>query len=80
MLANWNAGLAALAPVVEPELGVPASSTPYGSSFAPEDHVPIPRNDLPFGTPDWHGVGTHATRVKKANGDADPKRIVWRAP
>jgi hypothetical protein len=61
LLANWNAGLAALRPIVEPDDGAGAGPD-YGSGFAAGDVVPIPRRDLPFGIPGWHGDGDHATR------------------
>jgi hypothetical protein len=80
LLANWNAGLTALRATIEPEAGVTIDNTNYGSDFTPSDHGPIPRRDLPFGVPDWHGVGSHATRQKLANGDTDHKRITWKAP
>jgi hypothetical protein len=35
--------------------------------------VPIPRQDLPFGLPDWHGQGAHSHR------DGN-KKIIWSAP
>ena len=80
LLANWNQGLAALRAIVEPEVGVAVDNTNYGSNFTPADHEPIPRRDLPFGVPEWHGVGSHATREKLPNGDTDHKRIIWKAP
>lgn len=80
LLANWNQALAALRPVVEPELGTAVDTSNYGTDFTAEDHEPIPRRDLPFGVPEWHGVGSHATRGKLANGHTDHKRIIWKAP
>lgn len=80
LLANWNEGLAALRPAVSPEVGAPADDASYGADFVAADHEPIPRRDLPFGVPDWHGVGTHATRARLDDGSTDHKRIVWRAP
>jgi hypothetical protein len=61
LLENWNAALAELGPRVEPDEGA-AAGTPYGSTFAPGDVVPIPHGDLPFGLPPWHGDGDHARR------------------
>lgn len=62
LLDNWNQAVTALRPVVTPDddqfLG-PA----YGSQFTPGEVVAIPRRDLPFGLPDWHGVGDHGRRV-----------------
>jgi len=80
LLANWNAGLAALRAVVTPEEGSPPDTTGYGSDWVGADHEPIPRRDLPFGMPEWHGVGNHATRAREADGSTDHKRIVWAAP
>ena len=73
LLANWNANLPGLLAVVTPDDGTGQDPAPYGATFRPEDHVPIPRFDLPFGLQDWHGVGKH--------GDRDGnKKIVWTAP
>ena len=73
LLANWNANLPGLLAVVAPDDGAGQDPLPYGATFRPEDHVPIPRFDLSFGLPDWHGVGKH--------GDRDGnKKIVWTAP
>jgi hypothetical protein len=80
LLANWNAGLATLRGFVTPELGTTADLSPYGDDWTPADHEPIPRRDLPFGVPDWHGVGSHATRARQSDGTTDPKTIVWSSP
>ena len=80
LLADWNQGLGILRPVVDGELGVAPDPTLYGSDWTDADHVPIPRLDLPFGVPEWHGVGSRATRGKKSNGSTDHKLIKWRAP
>jgi uracil-DNA glycosylase len=80
LLANWNQGLAALRPLVEPETGVAVDNSNYGSDFTPADHEPIPRRDLPFGMPEWHGVGSHASRARLPNGNTDHQRITWKAP
>jgi len=80
LLANWNEGLAALRPLVEPEAGVAVDNSNYGNDFTPADHEPIPRRDLPFGVPEWHGVGSHASRDRLPNGKTDHKRITWKAP
>lgn len=80
LLANWNVGLALLAGVVTPEVGVSPDPNPYANDWTPVDHEPIPRRDLPFGVPEWHGVGDHATRGRHADGKTDPKTILWSAP
>ena len=50
-------------------------TTPYGATFGAGDSAPIPREDLPFGLPDWHGTGG-ATRSQRS-GD---KIINWTSP
>ena len=77
---SWNAGLTALRELVEPEQAVAPDMTNYGSDWTDADHVPIPRRDLPFGLPEWHGVGSHASRGRESDGSTDHKEIIWRAP
>jgi uracil-DNA glycosylase len=74
LLASWNRALARLRPLVAPDEGEIPDPHPYGTAFQPEDEAPIPRHDLPFGVPDWHGTASsHSTR------DGN-KTIVWTAP
>jgi hypothetical protein len=80
LLANWNVGLTHLRGVVAPEVGVFPNTDPYGNAWAASDEEPIPRRDLPFGVPEWHGAGDHATRGRQSDGKTDPKTIVWTAP
>ena len=74
VLATWNAALDGLRPIVEPDEDGEVSSTPYGSAFTGADEAPIPRFDLPFGMPSWHG--TDAGQSER-NGN---KQIIWKAP
>jgi hypothetical protein len=80
LLINWNEGLTALRGVVEAELEAPPDNAMYGTDWVEADHEPIPRVDLPFGVPDWHGVGSHATRARNSDNATDNKRIIWQAP
>ncbi|HUF61913.1 MAG TPA: uracil-DNA glycosylase family protein [Verrucomicrobiales bacterium] len=80
LLANWNEGLIALRNVVKPEAGAVADNAIYGTDWADADHEPVPRRDLPFGMPEWHGLGSRATRARKPDNSTDHKRIVWAAP
>jgi hypothetical protein len=61
LLTDWNGALASLGVLVDPDddgtVGVP-----YGAAFVPGDIAGIPRRDLPFGLPAWHGMGDHAVR------------------
>jgi Uracil DNA glycosylase superfamily len=80
LLANWNEGLAALRPIVEPEPTIARDETNYGTDWVDGDDEPIPRGDLPFGVPEWHGAGDHATRARKPDHSTDHKGIIWTAP
>jgi hypothetical protein len=81
LLADWNEGLTALRAAVSPEIGVTVDpSFTYGSDWVAADQIPIPRRDLPFGVPPFHGAGDHATRARKDDGTTDHKRIIWKAP
>jgi hypothetical protein len=80
LLANWNDGLTTLRAAVSPETGVAVDNSNYGDDFAAEDYEPIPRRDLPFGVPAFHGDGSRATRAKLDDGSTDHKRIIWKAP
>lgn len=80
LLANWNEGLAQLRAIVQPEVGVAVDDSNYGEDFMDNDQEPIPRYDLPFGVPDWHGVGSHAVRDHLDDGATNNKVINWKAP
>lgn len=80
LLENWNAGLADLRGVVEPEATAEPDPATYGTDWVDADHEPIPRRDLPFGVPDWHGIGSHAERARTADNSTDHRRILWEAP
>ena len=80
LLTNWNAGVATLRGIVQAESGVEIDTSNYGTDFTDDDHQPIPRYDLPFGMPDWHGVGSHAKRGRLKNGKTNNKEIIWKAP
>jgi uracil-DNA glycosylase len=66
LTANWNAALPALRAAITPDEDGVIDATPYGAQFTPEDRAPLPRFDLPFGVPAWHGAGG--------------TRITWTAP
>jgi uracil-DNA glycosylase len=71
--ASWNAALATLSGVVTPDEDGQPDPTPYGLGFTAAQEPAIPRFDLPFGMPEWHGSGSRTKR------DGD-KKIVWTAP
>jgi hypothetical protein len=69
---QWNLVLPQLQAAVAPEHGLTADPTVYGPAFTPADGAPIPRHDLPFGLPAWHGTdGTHSSRERSRT------KIVW---
>lgn len=51
MLQGWNTALAALSPVVTPDVVVPF--VPYGAAFLPTELPDIFIEDLPAGSPPW---------------------------
>ena len=73
LVANWNQALDSLWPIVNADDGVVVDHQPYGATFTDADYLAIPRFDLPFGLPDWHGTGSHAKRD-------GPDKIIWQAP
>jgi hypothetical protein len=75
VLPNWNAQLTALHAAVTPDSAALVDTTPYGATFGVNDVAQIPREDLSFGLPDWHGAGG-GTRSQR-NGD---NIISWTSP
>ena len=75
VLPNWNGQLNALHAAVAPDSAALVDTTPYGATFGVNDVAPIPREDLSFGIPDWHGTGG-GTRSQR-NGD---NTINWTSP
>lgn len=75
VLPNWNSKLNALHAAVTPDKASLVDTTPYGPAFGPGDVADIPRDDLPFGLPGWHGTGG-VTRSQR-NGD---NVISWTSP
>ena len=71
---NWNQQLPSLLAAITPDAGQAPDPAPYGADVAAQDMASIPRLDLPFGIPEWHGSG--GTRSKR-NG---PRSITWAAP
>ncbi|NOZ51816.1 MAG: uracil-DNA glycosylase [Gammaproteobacteria bacterium] len=73
LLTNWNNALDEMRPIIEADDNSVVDPLPYGDTFTDEDYTAIPRFDLPFGLPQWHGVGSHARRD-------GPDKIIWQAP
>ncbi len=73
LFANWNTGIDQMQNIITPDEDGNATFTHYGPAWQDGDLIPIPRYDLPFGIPDWHGIGSRSQR------DGN-NRIVWIAP
>jgi len=74
VIDSWNGALPGMLAAVQPDDGGQPDPTPYADPLGDAVMVPIPRFDLPFGIPGFHGVdGGHSTR------DGNDK-IIWNAP
>lgn len=75
IIPNWNSNISSLANAITPDSNSIVDLTPYSEPLTDQDQSSIPRKDLPFGIPSWHGTGgTRSTR----NGSMD--QITWEAP
>lgn len=75
--ASWNAGFTAAHAALTPDPDGTVDLTPY-----PDDTIPtrdIPRRDLPFGCPAWHGTGGD-TDSRRGAAPSKEIQIVWTAP
>lgn len=75
LLASWNRGLDRLTTLVDPDTGATVDPARYGTEWTTADHTAIPRRDLPFGTPGWHGAGGRTRSRRDGN-----TVIGWTAP
>jgi hypothetical protein len=71
---TWNAQLANLAAAITPDAGAVPDLSNYPANMANAE-TDIPRKDLPFGIPVWHGT-TGGTRSQRDGA----KTIKWLAP
>ncbi|MDX5983868.1 uracil-DNA glycosylase family protein [Sphingomonas echinoides] len=76
--ANWNSHLAAAQNVIAPDSDGHVDTTPYSTSGA-MPHLDIPRRDLPFGLPAWHGAGG-GTQSQRGAAPNFESQIIWSAP
>ena len=76
--ASWNSKLAAASAAVSPDSDGTVDLTPFDTAAPTMPTTDIPRFDLPFGTPPWHGTGG-ATRSQRVSG-AFETEIRWTAP
>ena len=75
---NWNSHFAAAHAAVAPDPDGTADATPYSTSASAMPATDIPRRDLPFGIPAFHGTGG-ATRSQRVSGNFETQ-ITWTAP
>ncbi len=73
VMSDWNHDLVALSNAIDPDDDGIVNTAPFVAGFQVAESLPIPRCDLPFGTPAWHGMG--GTRSQR-NGN---KVIEWTA-
>ncbi len=72
---NWNDQLAEIADFLEPDDATKVDLTPYSGRWNKAVHYTnIPRYDLPYGTPTWHG--TNGTNSRRDPADK-VKNIIW---
>ncbi len=76
--ANWNSNFSAASQVIHPDSDGHVDTTPYNTT-GPLPHTDIPRRDLPFGVPAWHGAGG-GTRSQRNSGSHFETQITWTAP
>jgi len=76
--ANWNSQFPTARTLIQPDADGHVDLSPYGTTD-PIPSTDIPRYDLPFGVPAWHGTGggTHSQRGKATSFE---KQIIWTAP
>ncbi len=75
---NWNDMLPQIADFVIPDDPSIVDTSPYDGSWNNEIHaIDIPRFDLPYDIPFWHGTG--GTRSRRDPADR-VKNIIWQSP
>ena len=87
LLDRWRTAVTELRKIVTPDSDGDAGSPNYGPTFREADYAPIPRRDLPFGTPAWvgddsWGRGAHPAHnncVRRPSPD-DGHTLIWIAP
>lgn len=75
---DWNSHFATAHAAVAPDSNGTVDTTPYNASASAMPFTDIPRRDLPFGIPAFHGTGG-ATRSQRVSGNFETQ-INWTAP
>jgi uracil-DNA glycosylase len=76
---SWNTNFAAAHAAIAADTDGHVDPTPYSTTVATLPATDIPRRDLPFGIPSWHGTGG-GTRSQRVSGAAFETEITWTAP
>lgn len=72
---SWNAQFATIAAAIEPDDPAIVDVSPYSGRWNKELHqIDVPRYDLPYDTPFWHG--TNGTNSRRDPADR-VKNIIW---
>ena len=78
--ANWNSQFAAASSAVASDPDGTVDSTPFSTTH-PIQRTDVPRRDLPFGVPSWHGAGAgRGTHSQRGAGSNFESQILWTAP
>lgn len=93
LLTKWSASVAKLRNLVTTDPGGNVQGPNYGATFLESDYAPIPRLDLPFGTPNWIGDDAwgrkasprHNNCVRRPDSKNEPHLngnhfLIWQAP
>jgi uracil-DNA glycosylase len=72
VVANWNSHLAQMQSAITPDQSSLVDPSPCAAITDPAAFADVPRQDLPFGIPSWHGTGggTHSKR-------SGATQIIW---
>ena len=74
---SWNEQLDQMIETITPDQPDLVDNTPYEGNWRRAEYkTDIPRYDLPFGIPSWHGSGGTRSRRDPAN---QQKNIIWQA-
>lgn len=77
--ASWNAKLSGAQKAIKRDNDGAVDTTPFDTQVAVLPGVDIPRRDLPFGLPTWHGTAA-APINKRGAGTAFETQLIWNAP
>ena len=87
LISEWSSAITDLRTVVTPDPDGDNTGPNYGPKFAERDYAPIPRQDLPFGVPDWLGDDSRGRRSRPKRRNTAERdsadllhTLIWHAP